>query len=148
MNPMDIVLEQSSYEEIINFTKNIKSTLFPSFEFESEDAINKFALDTHKEWNATNIDELLFLISSIHLTYKYCAWCRDYSSPNVINSLHIKGNAGKYRGCLCKSCDDIEVIIKKYKRNYDKVNYLFSKINHKIYYDKDWCTKCIYEWYI
>ena len=100
-----------------------------------------------------NFDHLIMKIAEYHITHLYCFWCIDFENVEdlIIEHLHIKGNAGKYRGCLCKRCNRLEAEIKKMNRN-QKIKYLYEKINDKLLCNEEidkikWCTKCIDDYY-
>ena len=145
--PMDYEYTDNFSIEQINYTKKlIKNTVFPMKEFVNENEREKFALRLHKEYNAKNFDDLCEKIAKYHLKKKYCNWCNDYVKDNIIEHEHIKGNAGRYRGCLCVRCNRLEGIMKKYEKD-KKIQYLYEKIGEYVEYDLKWIIKCVMSWY-
>lgn len=154
MDPMDVEYDGFTEEDIKECVKNMKSTVFPSNEFGTvergdDDERTKFALKHHKEYGAKTLDELCTMLAKIHLKFRYCAWCNEYDTSKrlIIEHLHIKGKAGKYRGCLCHNCNMIERDIKE-EVPQKKVKILFERIEKQVpYIDKEWCVRCVMLWY-
>lgn len=147
---MEVEYDGFTEEDIKECVKNMKGTLFPREAFRYNDIERtKFALKHHKEYGAKTLDELCTMLAEIHLKFRYCAWCNEYDTSKrlEIEHLHIIGNAGKYRGCLCHKCNMIERDIKE-EVPQTKVKILYEKLKKKIsYVDEEWCFHCIMLWY-
>jgi hypothetical protein len=79
-----------------------------------------------------NIEELLDLLVISHLSVYGCEWCSTKENLIIdhhheISSIYGNSHLGKYRGCLCKSCNAIEATLKKLDIN-EKKKYLENKM--------------------
>jgi len=147
-------------ENIDYISNRIKDTVFPIKEFSDENEREIFALEEHSSWDETSFNELILKISIDYLENYYCWWCRCNSGDEYINNkgdvktkklivehLHIKGDAGKYRGVLCTRCNYFSKEIKDILKHSEKVDYLFKKIGSTVYKDRKWCDDQICIWY-
>lgn len=134
-------------EELESCKKRIMQTLFPRNEFKDNEQREKYALQWHKHLECSTIKELVHRIAIRHLSTRYCHWCRDYDiEKTIIEHKHIKGNAGRYRGVLCRSCNAIEGYIKDLPYQ-EKIDHLYYKIGDRVYQDYKWILQCVYNWY-
>ena len=145
-NPMQIEYHATN-KELDACKKRIEQTVFPRKYFKSDDEREQYVLEWHKELNCKTYKELVERIAYIHITNQYCHWCRDYNIDNtIVEHEHIKGNAGRYRGVLCKRCNRLEAVIKN-KLYQEKIDYLYQKIGTIVNNDYHWVTQCINQWY-
>ena len=136
-----------SEEEIQSCKKRVMQTLFPRNEFKNNEERERYALKWHKHYQCASLPELIHSIAIKHITTRYCHWCRDYDvEKTIIEHKHIKGNAGRYRGVLCRRCNVIEGHL-KHLSHQDKIDHLYHKIGDKVYHDYNWIKQCIDNWY-
>lgn len=147
-DPMEVEYPVCKLEKK-KLSRKIKKTSAPSNEFTSSKEREEFILSSNKNINpnAKDADEILEDCAHEHLEKNYCWWCREYNRKKlIIEHEHKKGNAGRYRGVLCRSCNRIEGHIKNMSRE-EKYDYLYKKIKHKVNKSLSYVKECIDKWY-
>lgn len=147
-DPMEIEYNVFDDEAFEKCKLRMEQTLFPKREFKSEEQRQHYTLRWHEELECPTFEELIHCLAYLHLREQYCHWCRDYDiDKTIVEHEHIMGNAGRYRGVLCKRCNVIEGRI-KHMTHREKVDHLYNKLANRVNYDYQWIEACINKWYV
>ncbi len=152
MDPMDVEYELPNINDIEAVALLVYNVLFSSNAIPDHIQKESFALYYHQKYGEKNMKDICKAIATTMFKYYYCEWCRDYNQNNIVITYKpiIAGTDGKsmnqYKCLLCQRCNAINQHISNLPTNY-KVNILYKEIAPYIYYDIEWCKKCIKEWY-
>ena len=118
MLPDNVTLNEKANE--------IKNKVFPLNCFRNNFEREKIALHHHSIYDAKSINKLCYLLAKDWYMFNYCSLCHS-ESDLIIDHKQVHGEAGVYRGVLCKRCKILETYIKDVSF-VEKVEFLYQKL--------------------